>query len=942
MPTSTKKPFKRFKAKSKPSKPSGSSSSSRTDQSKPTRKQVPHSSLAWSTVKLPTVSNSAGGTTEEDFFQGFDENDAGFMGLQEVEGVEVVYNDDQRGNRLVKFNVLDQDPLSVPLTPQSQAKGKGKGKGKEEEVQDGEAEEELPFQDFGSDEQEEEIASQPVDTRGRLEEKDAAREEEGGNEEEEEEGEEEEEEGKAEGKGAESDAEDDGEMDDAELAEAFSKAKSFMMDQDSDSEEDDSFDSDLLPHWADHDLHPALKRALHLLKFTRPTEIQSRSLPLAMGTAATDSEGEGQPGHRVHPKKRDVIGISQTGSGKTLAYGLPILDALIKSKPSASSSKLGGEEDEVEEEEQTEDGERIPRPLGALIVTPTRELALQVSSHLNALIKASCQNAEDGTISKIALKKRPLIATVCGGMSEQKQRRLIEQGEHGVDIIVATPGRLWEMLRTDDDLALRLKRTRFLVLDEADRMVEVGHFAEMEYILNLVSRRNEITAPKGSRSDEQGEEGEEEEEEDGDKEQATLRLLPFSKVKANPDMQTFIFSATLSKELQVNLRKRRSKKVFSKKGAKASGSTLDDLMERVDFRDPSPKVVDLTPGQGLPEGLTETKVECLVKDKDLYLYYFLLRYPGRTLVFLNSIDGIRRITPILSNLGLSVFPLHSQLQQKQRLKNLDRFRSAKLSNVSGVTMGNGVSGSGLARPTSSVLLATDVAARGLDIPAVDHVVHYQLPRTADTYVHRSGRTARAGGKGVSVALVEPKEKRVWNDVNRALGRNGEINPLPVEYSFLPDLRSRIDLARQIDNAEHKQSKASHDESWLRNLAEEAELELTSDLDPDNELGSDVESKRKGNKKNGESRQAKLAKNKVRNLKERLEALLRKPMTARGVSHRYLTAGSREFVDSLIHQGQNETMIGVKRSTAQADLEKSNESGKVTSNKRVKKTKLVSE
>ena len=87
-------------------------------------------------------------------------------------------------------------------------------------------------------------------------------------------------------------------------------------------------------------------------------------------------------------------------------------------------------------------------------------------------------------------------------------------------------------------------------------------------------------------------------------------------------------------------------------------------MDRVDFRDPSPAVIDLTPGQGLPEGLMETKIECVGKDKDLYLYYFLLRYPGRSLVFVNSIDGIRRLMPIMAQLNITAYPIHSQLQQK--------------------------------------------------------------------------------------------------------------------------------------------------------------------------------------------------------------------------------------------------------------------------------------
>ena len=130
------------------------------------------------------------------------------------------------------------------------------------------------------------------------------------------------------------------------------------------------------------------------------------------------------------------------------------------------------------------------------------------------------------------------------------------------------------------------------------------------------------------------------------------------------------------------------------------------------------------------------------------MYHFLLRYPGRTLVFLSSIDGIRRLVPLLELLELKVYTLHSQLEQKQRLKNLERFKSTP----------------------NSVLLATDIAARGLDIPSVDHVIHYQIPRSADTYVHRNGRTARAMRQGFSLIMCAPDERKVLRALLTSLGR----------------------------------------------------------------------------------------------------------------------------------------------------------------------------
>lgn len=172
-------------------------------------------------------------------------------------------------------------------------------------------------------------------------------------------------------------------------------------------------------------------------------------------------------------------------------------------------------------------------------------------------------------------------------------------------------------------------------------------------------------------------------------------------------------------------------------------------MNTLDFRDPDPEVIDLLPEGGKVSSLIEAGIDCLTSEKDLYLYHFLLRYPGKSIVFLASIDGIRRLHPLLSLLDLGqVIMLHSGMQQKARLKALDRFRSAD----------------------KAVLLATDVAARGLDVPQVDHVIHYQLPRTADTYVHRSGRTARAGKEGVSLQLVSPEEKTLQREIFHSLHR----------------------------------------------------------------------------------------------------------------------------------------------------------------------------
>ncbi|PIL23434.1 transporter [Ganoderma sinense ZZ0214-1] len=609
----------------------------------------------------------------------------------------------------------------------------------------------------------------------------------------------------------------------------------------------------LLPEWCPFKLHPQLGRALYAKGFMSPTPIQAQTLPFAL-------------------KNKDVVGVAETGSGKTLAYGLPILHHLLTevySRPIPSS--------------------KTRRSVRALILAPTRELALQVSSHLNACISSVDVDAEkhgedDGISQKGKHKGKgkakakspevpaedkpkhpPLVSVsaIVGGMSAQKQRRVLSRG---VDVLVATPGRLWDILQEDDELASQIESLRFLVLDEADRMIETGHFAELDNILRLTLRKSDGDVIDSA--DKLEEESDAEDTKEG--------------VRAG-ELQTFVFSATLSKDLQKNL-KRRNRPKGTKKNQKPA-STLDDLLLRLDFRDPSPAVVDLAPVGTVVATLKESRVDCLSSDKDAYLYYFLLRYPGRTLVFLSAIDGIRRLLPLLALLNVPAFPLHSQLEQRQRLKNLDRFKSTQ----------------------NGVLLATDVAARGLDVPAVDHVVHYQVPRTADTYVHRNGRTARAMRRGFSLVMCAPDERKLVRALMHNLGRQeDEIAEMPVELYMLDKLKARIQLAREIDGSQHKAKKEKHERNWLREAAEAMEIELDSDLASDDDEGPTKQ-------------QQKAAGAKVAGLKAQLKTMLAQPLIARGVSTRYITSGVRSIADDIVAGEYHETMVGMKKVEAGDDL-----------------------
>lgn len=174
-----------------------------------------------------------------------------------------------------------------------------------------------------------------------------------------------------------------------------------------------------------------------------------------------------------------------------------------------------------------------------------------------------------------------------------------------------------------------------------------------------------------------------------------------------------------------------------------------------------PKVVDITKSKGTAEKLAECRIVCEVTEKDYYLYYFLQQHPGRTIVFCNSIDCVRRLGKLFDLLGCKPLPLHANMIQKQRLKNLERFRDSQ----------------------EALLIATDVAARGLDIPNVDHVIHYQVPRTSENYVHRSGRTARANTEGITVLFMEPTEMRYYIKLCKTLNRGELLCALTSDRKF---------------------------------------------------------------------------------------------------------------------------------------------------------------
>ncbi|XP_005390422.1 PREDICTED: ATP-dependent RNA helicase DDX24 [Chinchilla lanigera] len=612
--------------------------------------------------------------------------------------------------------------------------------------------------------------------------------------------------------------------------------------------------------WKDLFVPKPVLRALSFLGFSAPTPIQALTLVPAIRD------------------RLDILGAAETGSGKTLAFAIPMIHAVLqwqkkKTLPIAgntrvppgeprSPSKAGTETGvlpseagvetvalpsdagfqaraktiasisdqallcdddagegpslieekpvpkQMENEEEMLDGEQTGKlkqeldgkivtckthpkhPLLGLVLTPTRELAVQVKQHIDAVARFT------------GIKTALLV----GGMSTQKQQRMLNRHP---EIVIATPGRLWELVKEKQSHLSNLRQLRCLVVDEADRMVEKGHFAELSQLLEMLNDS-----------------------------------------QYNPKRQTLVFSATLTLVHQVPAR------LLHKKHVKKMDKTakLDVLMQKIGMRG-KPKVVDLTRNEGTVETLTETKIHCETGEKDFYLYYFLMQYPGRSLVFANSISCIKRLSGLLKVLDIMPLTLHACMHQKQRLRNLEQF----------------------ARLEDCVLLATDVAARGLDIPKVQHVIHYQVPHTSEIYIHRSGRTARATSEGLSLMLIGPEDVVNFKKIYKTLKKDEDIPLFPVQTKYMDVVKERIRLARQIEKSEYWNFQACLHNSWIEQAAAALEIELEEDMYKGGKADQQEERRRQ---------------KQMKALKKELRHLLSQPLFKEDLKTKYPTQSGR--------------------------------------------------
>jgi len=352
-----------------------------------------------------------------------------------------------------------------------------------------------------------------------------------------------------------------------------------------------------------------LRRAVEDENYQVPTPIQTQAIPHLL-------------------QGRDLLGCAQTGTGKTAAFALPILQRLTESRKAP-----------------------MARAARALVLAPTRELAVQIGESFRVY----------GRYLKTTQ------ALVYGGVKPERQIRAMSRG---VDVLVATPGRLLDLLQQG---RLRLDKVEILVLDEADRMLDMGFLPDVRRIHSAIPS----------------------------------------------DRQSMLFSATLSEEI------RRLTRMFLRNPVQVTvappSSTVENVEQRIFFVDRENK---------------KALLESVLEDEEI----------ERVLVFTRTKHGANKIAKSLNRVRVRAEAIHGNKSQPARLLALEKFRSGQ----------------------ARVLVATDLASRGLDVDGITHVINYELPKEAESYVHRIGRTARAGAAGVAISFCDEGERPYLRKIEKEI------------------------------------------------------------------------------------------------------------------------------------------------------------------------------
>jgi ATP-dependent RNA helicase RhlE len=387
-------------------------------------------------------------------------------------------------------------------------------------------------------------------------------------------------------------------------------------------------------------IEPILQ-ALQQQGYTHPTPIQEKAIPAIL-------------------QQRDLLGCAQTGTGKTAAFVLPVLQLMQVETPSAAKR----------------------RPIRTLILTPTRELALQIGENIAAY--------------GANLPLNHLV--IFGGVGQNPQ---VEALRRGVDILVATPGRLLDLMQQG---FVQLNEIRYFILDEADRMLDMGFIHDVRKV---------------------------------------IAKLPAKR-------QTLFFSATMPPEIQ---------------------SLSADLLT-------DPVKVEVTPVSSTAEMIQQHVYHTNRNNKkDLLIHLLENAEIKSVLVFTQMKHAANRLCEQLSKSGIRAEAIHGNKSQSARVQALENFKNRR----------------------TRVLVATDIAARGIDIDELSHVVNFDLPNIPETYVHRIGRTGRAGASGVAISLCEPAEKPFLRDIEKLIQKHV---PVISEHPYPVDPNAPVEVAAALQRVPH--------------------------------------------------------------------------------------------------------------------------------------------
>ena len=361
---------------------------------------------------------------------------------------------------------------------------------------------------------------------------------------------------------------------------------------------------------------PEIKNNLALLGFKRPTDIQFKSIPSIM-------------------KGEDVLAIAQTGTGKTAAFAIPLIDRIHKNK---SSKRTHG--------------------IQCIVMVPTRELALQIGGVFRSLAKGT----------------RVTAFSLHGGVDQDPQ---IKRLQDGIDILVATPGRMFDLISQG---YIRVDHVDTLVLDEADHMLDLGFIDDIKYVKRKLTRKH----------------------------------------------QTLFFSATISDEIK-----------------KLAYSQVNSIAIRI----------QLSPEDPVSKNVSHFVMSVEMDDKRFFLERFIKDHPGaRIIVFVRTRVRAERVGKAMENVQISSLVIHGEKDQADRTEVMKKFREGEC----------------------NILIATDVSARGIDIPDVGYVINFDLPEKAENYVHRIGRTGRGVKKGVAISFCSKDENDRLQEIQELLNKPIEV------------------------------------------------------------------------------------------------------------------------------------------------------------------------